>query len=234
MDESETYMNVKFTKTDSQFPSRDGLNSTYSLLKLGKTELRIDEDEDAPIALGPAELSVAAQAGPHKQEPNGNIGNRPDRKTCLLCLVTFVLVAIVVGLSMHEQASSQDWIRNKGGCYFISTFHISYDEAKQYCSKSDSKLIEINSAEEEKFVDKAVRDQGTSYWIGKCKDGKVSSNVVYRMYGGDPECGVCSYDFENKACSQVRYRFICEKSAALCPDISEKLQDLCQQPVGPS
>ncbi|XP_072891093.1 uncharacterized protein [Hemitrygon akajei] len=44
------------------FAAVDGLNSTYSLLKLGTTELRIDEDEDPPIALRPAELSVAAQA----------------------------------------------------------------------------------------------------------------------------------------------------------------------------
>ncbi|XP_072891672.1 C-type lectin domain family 17, member A-like [Hemitrygon akajei] len=73
--------------------------------------------------------------------------------------------------SRREQVCYQNWIRNENRSYFISTFNISYDEAKQYCSNSDSKLLEINSAEEENFVDKAVRDQGSSYWIRKCKDG---------------------------------------------------------------
>ncbi|XP_072891676.1 uncharacterized protein [Hemitrygon akajei] len=310
----------EITKTDSQSPSRDDLTSTYSVLKSGKDELLIDEDEDLsissgpvklsaiaqadglnstysvlklpkdehhleeyedpPIAPGPAGMSVAAPAGPHKQEPNENIGNRPDRKFCLLCLVTVVLIATVVGLSIHvslirhskenchrnyqaelrhqftemdtkyrslnetkaqicelltsrrEQAFSQDWIRNEDSSYFISTLHISYDEAKQYCLNSDSNLLEINSAEEENFVDKAVRDQGSSYWIGKCKDGNVVSYVVYWMNAGDFNCGVCTWQSRGKPCSQVLKLFICEKSAPLCPDISEKIQDLCQQQVG--
>ncbi|XP_072891632.1 C-type lectin domain family 9 member A-like isoform X1 [Hemitrygon akajei] len=136
--------------------------------------------------------------------------------------------------SRREQAFSQNWIRNEGPCYFISTVNTSYDEAKQNCSKSDSKLLEINSAEEENFLTKTVRDQGNSYWIGKCKDGEVASNVLFRLSGGDPECGVCTWHTENKPCDQVRARFICERSAPLCPDISEKIQDLCQQPVGPN
>ncbi|XP_072891105.1 oxidized low-density lipoprotein receptor 1-like [Hemitrygon akajei] len=136
--------------------------------------------------------------------------------------------------SRREQAFSQDWIRNEDPCYFISAFNRSYDEAKQYCSNSDSKLLEINSAEEENFVAKAVRDEGISYWIGKCKDGKVASNVLFRMNGGDPECAVCTYYTDLKPCDQVRTRFICEKSAPLCPVISQKIQDLCQQPVEPT
>ncbi|XP_072894891.1 uncharacterized protein [Hemitrygon akajei] len=130
--------------------------------------------------------------------------------------------------SRREQGCYQDWIRNENRSYFISTFNTSFDEAKQYCSNSYSKLLEINSAEEEKFVVKAVRDQGISYWIGKCKDGKVASNVLYRMSGGDPECAVCTYYSELKHCHDVRTRFVCEKSAPLCPDISEKIRDLCQ------
>ncbi|XP_072891378.1 C-type lectin domain family 7 member A-like [Hemitrygon akajei] len=136
--------------------------------------------------------------------------------------------------SRREQAFSQNWIRNEGPCYYISTVYTSYDEAKQYCSKYDSKLLEINSAEEENFVTKTVRDQGNSYWIGKCKDGEVVSNVMFRMYGGLPECGVCRWYTERKTCDQVRYLFICERSAPLCPVISEKIQDLCQQPMRPT
>ncbi|XP_059818055.1 uncharacterized protein LOC132389589 isoform X1 [Hypanus sabinus] len=39
--------------------------------------------------------------GPHKQEPNDNIGNGPDRKMSLLSMVTSVLFLTVVGLSIH-------------------------------------------------------------------------------------------------------------------------------------
>ncbi|XP_072891641.1 CD209 antigen-like protein C [Hemitrygon akajei] len=136
--------------------------------------------------------------------------------------------------SRRAQAFSQNWIRNEGPCYFISTLNTSYDEAKQYCSKSDSKLLEINSAEEENFVAKAIRDGGISHWIGKCKDWKVTSNIMFRNNGGDPECGVCTWQSESKPCDEVRTLFICEKSAPLCPDISEKIQDLCHQPLGPT
>ncbi|XP_072891087.1 oxidized low-density lipoprotein receptor 1-like [Hemitrygon akajei] len=136
--------------------------------------------------------------------------------------------------SRREQECPQSWIRNEVGCYFITTLKLSYEKARQYCWDSDSKLLDINSAEEENFVVKAVRDQDSSYWIGKCKDGKVASNVLFRMYDGDFECGKCTNDTEVKDCSQVRARFICEKSARFFPDISEKIKYLCQQPVGPT
>ncbi|XP_059817378.1 low affinity immunoglobulin epsilon Fc receptor-like [Hypanus sabinus] len=125
MDDSETYMNVNFTKTDSPSPSGAepdvsyaelnvkmlteprvrivgvGLNSTYSELNFRKEETRVDKDEDPPISSGHSRLSSSAQTGPHKQETNENIGNRRYRKICLLCLVTSVLVAIVAGLSIY-------------------------------------------------------------------------------------------------------------------------------------
>ncbi|XP_072892851.1 oxidized low-density lipoprotein receptor 1-like [Hemitrygon akajei] len=117
--------------------------------------------------------------------------------------------------SRREQAFSQNWIRNEGPCYYISTVYTSYDEAKQYCSKSDSKLLEINSAEEENFVTKTVRDQGNSYWIGKCKDWEVASNVMFRMYGGFPECGVCRSYTERKPCDQFVEIFLRARQAEL-------------------
>ncbi|XP_072892883.1 oxidized low-density lipoprotein receptor 1-like [Hemitrygon akajei] len=138
-------------------------------------------------------MSVATQAGPHKQEPNENIGNRPDRKICLLCLITFFLIATVVGLSIHvslirqslkrmnsdlrhqftemetkyrsvnetkaqicelltsrrEQNCSENWVTNKDRCYYVSTFVTSFYRAIQDCSNRDSRLLEINSTDEE-------------------------------------------------------------------------------------
>ncbi|XP_059818754.1 uncharacterized protein LOC132390152, partial [Hypanus sabinus] len=72
--------------------------------------------------------------------------------------------------SRREQAFSQDWIKNAEQRYFISTFEASYDEAKQHRLKYHSNLLEIISEEEKKFVTKAVQDQSSSYWIGKCQD----------------------------------------------------------------
>ncbi|XP_072891039.1 C-type lectin domain family 9 member A-like [Hemitrygon akajei] len=104
--------------------------------------------------------------------------------------------------SRKEQGFPQNCIRSEGPCYFISTDNTSYDEAKQYCSKSNSKLLEINSADEENFVTKTLHDQGNIYWIGKCKDGKVASNVMFRLSGGDPECGECGPYTALKPCDQ--------------------------------
>ncbi|XP_059815719.1 uncharacterized protein LOC132387365 [Hypanus sabinus] len=76
----------------------DDLDPTYSRLNLLQNELPIANEEDPPIASGPGEMS---HAGPHKQEPNDNIGNGPDRKMSLLSMVTSVLFLTVVGLSIH-------------------------------------------------------------------------------------------------------------------------------------
>ncbi|XP_072891091.1 uncharacterized protein [Hemitrygon akajei] len=283
----------------------DGLDHTYSLLNLRHNGLLVAKDEDPPIASGPGEMPMTAQAGQHKQEPKENIGITPCYKICLLSLFTFVLFAIVVGLSIHvsqirqskitsdgnyhkinstlqsklsalnsnlsdlkrmhsdlrhqftemetkyrsvnetkaqicelltsrrEQTCSQDWIKNKGLCYFISTFESSYEGAKQLCSISDSKLLEINSNEEENFVNNRIRDHDSSYWIGTCKAGKVASNVVYKVKSGKFECGECKSSWL-VSCKDDQHRFICEKPAPLCPDIPEKIRDLCQKPVEPT
>ncbi|XP_072891397.1 uncharacterized protein [Hemitrygon akajei] len=377
MDDRETYMNKKPTKTGSRAPSRDhltstytelnirkverltntqtdgldptysllnfrqnelpiakdedppiasrpdGLDPTYSLLNLRHNGLLVAKDEDPPIASGPGEMPVTAQAGPHKQETNENIGNRPDRKIWLLCLVTFVLFVAVVGLLIHvsqirlseitsdrnfqllqeeyhelnrtqrqcrlqvielnstlestifenshlnlsrrsclknfsalksnlsdlkqmhkdlrhefcellpsirEQTCSKDWIRNECQCYFISSFESFYDWAKQLCSIADSMLLEINSDEEENFVNNRVRGQDGSYWIGACKAGEAASNVEYKVNAGQVECGICKSPWY-RSCNNDEHRFICEKSASLCPDIPLKVRDVCQQPV---
>ncbi|XP_059819155.1 oxidized low-density lipoprotein receptor 1-like isoform X2 [Hypanus sabinus] len=133
--------------------------------------------------------------------------------------------------SRREQECSKDWIRNEDRCYFISTFTRSYDEAKQHCCNSESILLEINSTEEEHFVNYTVGVQGNSYWIGKCKDGDVTSNVVYNISAGKFECGECK-SREGHSCNNDQHRFICEKSAPLCPDFAEMILFLCEEPPG--
>ncbi|XP_072892877.1 uncharacterized protein [Hemitrygon akajei] len=289
MDDSETYMNMKPIKTGSRAPSRDhltstntelnirkverltntqadGLDPTYCQLNLRHNGLLIAKDEDPPIASGPGEVPVIAQAAAHEQESKVKIGNRPYRLICLLRLVTSALIVIVFGLSIHvsqirhqftemetkyrfvnetkaqicelltsrrEQTCSQDWIRNEDLCYFISSFESSYERAKQLCSIADSKLLEINSNEEENFVNNRVLGQDSSYWIGTCKAGKVASNVVYKVNARKFECSECKSSWL-VSCKNDQHRFICEKPAPLCPDIPEKIRDLCQKPVEPA
>ncbi|XP_072131964.1 C-type lectin domain family 2 member F-like isoform X4 [Mobula birostris] len=259
MDDRETYMNVKITKTDSRSLSRgepdvsygkinfktvseprvrtdrDGLNCTYSELNFRKEEHRIDEDEDPPSASGPGVLSNTAPTsqGVQKQESKRNIGNRPSRKICLLCLVTSILIAIVAGLSVHEfpeQTCSKDWIINKDRCYYVSTFETSSSRAVQECLKLDSRLLEICSKDEESFVSHNLAYGNHAYWIGKCKDGNVAWSLLFKVSSGTSECGGCDPNREGFTCDSDR-RFMCEKSAALFRDIPEHIQDLCQQPV---
>ncbi|XP_062895498.1 uncharacterized protein LOC134341562 [Mobula hypostoma] len=274
----------------------DGLTSIYSELNFPKNEPVIDEDEDPPIASGPGGMPTNAQTGAHEQESKLKIVNRPYRQICLICIVTFPLIVIVIGLSIHvsqirqskftldrnyhelnstlqskinememkyksvnetkakicelltsrrEQAFSQDWFRNEVGCYFISTIERSYAEAKRRCANSDSNLLEINSAEEE-FTQKLISDalcepiNVLSMWLTGCLSVchlkttlqrlQVASYVVYKKQARNFECIEC----ERAGCKNAQRRFICEKSASLCPDIREKIQDLCQQPVGPT
>ncbi|XP_072894396.1 uncharacterized protein [Hemitrygon akajei] len=101
MDDSETYLNVKFTKMDSRSPSQDGLNCSYSELNFRKEEPSIDEDEDPPISSGPGGPSTTAETAAQGQESKGKIGNRAHRLICLLSLVTSALIVIVAGLSIH-------------------------------------------------------------------------------------------------------------------------------------
>ncbi|XP_072890904.1 killer cell lectin-like receptor subfamily B member 1B allele A [Hemitrygon akajei] len=242
LDVSYAEVNFKIPSAPRVRADRDGVNSTYSDVNFRKEEPRIDGSEDPSIASGPGRLSTTAQTAAQERASSVKIGNRPYRLICIICLVTSALILTVAGVLIHgerkglrmesdDHAFSQDWIRNEDGCFFISTCNLSFDEAKQNCTKSDSKLLEINSAEEENFFNKTLHDQGISYWIGKCKDGDVASNALGRINGGDFECGKCTPHTENKPCDQVRTRFICEKSAPLCPDISEKIEDLCHQPV---
>ncbi|XP_072131965.1 uncharacterized protein [Mobula birostris] len=133
--------------------------------------------------------------------------------------------------SRRGQTCPQYWHRNKDRCYFISTWGKSYDEAREYCSDLDARLLEINSKEEKDFVSSSIGYADRSYWIGKCRDGNVASYLLYEMSQGSPTCSKCdSYGWIYNCKS--KYEFICEKSAYLYPDIPEEIQDLCQQPDG--
>ncbi|XP_072891429.1 uncharacterized protein [Hemitrygon akajei] len=125
MDRSVSYMTVNMGRKDSRSPSRaepdvsyaevnfkrssaprvradrDALNSTYSELNFRKEEPLIDEHEDSPIASGSSGLSATAKTAAQERESKVNIGNRPYRLICLLCLVTFAFIVTVAGLSIH-------------------------------------------------------------------------------------------------------------------------------------
>ncbi|XP_072891413.1 uncharacterized protein [Hemitrygon akajei] len=129
-----SYVEVNFKTPSAPLvrTDRDGVTSTYSELNFRKEETRIVEDEDPPISSGPGGLPTTAQTGAQKQEPGQNIGNRPDRKIYLLCLVTFALVAIVAGLSIYVSQIRQS----------KETCHRNYHELN---STLQSKLSALNS-----------------------------------------------------------------------------------------
>ncbi|XP_059819133.1 killer cell lectin-like receptor subfamily B member 1B allele C [Hypanus sabinus] len=277
IDGREASMNKKCTNTGSGAPSRDdvtstytelnirkvepadGLDPTYSQLNFRQNELHIAEDDDPSVASGPGKMPLTAQAGPHTEQPKDKIRKKPDRKICLLCLVTSALIAIVAGLSIcvlqirqsqissdknytlfcqfltskREQACSQHWIKNEDRCYFISTLETSYDEAKKYCSNIDAMLLEINSEEEKNVVSKSLVHPFIAYWIGKCEAGEAASSLMYRDSLGRSTCRNCDSDEWKKLCKS-QHSFICEKRSHLFTDIPEKIRDLCQQSQGPN
>ncbi|XP_059815348.1 oxidized low-density lipoprotein receptor 1-like isoform X4 [Hypanus sabinus] len=133
--------------------------------------------------------------------------------------------------TVAEQTCPQIWIKNEDRCYFISKIANTYDGARQHCSEFDSGLLEINSNKEKNFVSNAVY-QSVSYWIGKCANRNVASDLLYKISYGSTSCSNCgSYGSYN---CKWKHRFICEKSAHLDTDIPEEIKGFCQQPVGPS
>ncbi|XP_072891107.1 uncharacterized protein [Hemitrygon akajei] len=129
--------------------------------------------------------------------------------------------------SRREQTCSENWVTNKNRCYYVSTFVTSFYKAIQDCSNRDSRLHEINSKDEANFVSRNLVDQTRIYWIGKCENGNVSRSLLYKGSSGTPVCRQCR---RINPCDGDRH-FICEKSAPLFPDVPEKIQGLCQQPV---
>ncbi|XP_072893347.1 C-type lectin domain family 9 member A-like [Hemitrygon akajei] len=196
---------------------------------------------------------------PHKQESKEKSENKPYHKICLLCLVASVLIAIVAGLSIYvlqirqsqitsgrnyqilcqfltsnrEQTCSKDWIRINDRCYYVSPFETSFRTAMQGCLKRDSSLLEINSKDEANIVSRSLVSRHHAYWIGKCEDGEVFTGLLYKVHSRTTACSQCEESGMSFPCDRD-WHFICEKSAPLFADVPEKIQDLCQQPVGPT
>ncbi|XP_072891402.1 uncharacterized protein [Hemitrygon akajei] len=134
--------------------------------------------------------------------------------------------------SRREQTCSEDWIRKKGRCYYVSTFETTFPRAVQECSKRHSRLLEINSRDEASFVF-GFLVRNVRYRIGKCETGEAASSLMYKNDNGRSVCGTChSFSWRNLCNGQ--YRFICDKSARWCTGIPENIKDLCQQPPGPT
>ncbi|XP_072891645.1 oxidized low-density lipoprotein receptor 1-like [Hemitrygon akajei] len=132
--------------------------------------------------------------------------------------------------SRREQTCSENWVTNKDRCYYFSTFETSLYKAIQECSNRDSRLLEINSRDEASFVSRNLVSRTPIYWIGKCENRNASFRLLYKWSSGTPYCSQCDPTAVSRIypCNRDQH-FICEKS--LFPDIPEKIQGLCQQPV---
>ncbi|XP_059815856.1 C-type lectin domain family 9 member A-like [Hypanus sabinus] len=134
--------------------------------------------------------------------------------------------------SRKEQTCPPNWIENENRCYFISSLEKPYNGAREHCSNLDARLLEINSPEEEDFVSISIVTRFRTYWIGKCRDGTVSPDLLYKMFFKWHTCRECNLHSQSYSCNST-YIFICEKSARLYQDIPEEIKGLCQQTVGP-
>ncbi|XP_059818477.1 killer cell lectin-like receptor subfamily B member 1B allele C [Hypanus sabinus] len=182
--------------------------------------------------------SLSPSRAAHEKEPKGNIGRRPYRLICLLCLVMSALAIIVAGLSIHgewnglrvetdQQTCSKEWVTNNDRCYYVSPFEASFPRAMQECSNRDSRLLEINSSDETSLVSHKLLYRNLAHWIGKCENGTVGLALLYNVSPGTSVCRDCGPRVGSYPCDSDR-RFICEKSAPLLPDIPEEIQGLCQ------
>ncbi|XP_059818484.1 C-type lectin domain family 2 member B-like [Hypanus sabinus] len=188
--------------------------------------LKVSLQFESGVEKSSAMLPLISRAA-HEQQPKVKIGNRPHRLICLICLVTSAIMVTVAGLSIHEQTCSQEWVTSKDRCYYVSRFETSFQEAKQECSIRYSRLLEINSRDEALFVFHNLPDSNFAYWIEKCENGNVGQSLLYKASSGIRVCSQCVMTI---LCVHDR-RFICERSATLFPDVLQKTQGLCQQPV---
>ncbi|XP_072132720.1 uncharacterized protein [Mobula birostris] len=244
MDDSETYVNLKFTRTDSPSPSRE--------LRSQRIFHRTDDSETSGNEKFTKTDSRSPSRGLQEQESKENIGNRPYRKICLLCTVTSICFAIVTGLSIHVSQIRQSLItcerdhqefweqyqemnRTQQECRLqITDIEIKYrtlTKAKaQICQLLTSRkglwgervnaislLIEIGLSGESRLV------------VLVCGlHRKTASNVLYVTMSGKVECIECKSSSVGYPCNRKLHRFICEVAAPLYPDIPEEIQHLCQ------
>ncbi|XP_072891677.1 uncharacterized protein [Hemitrygon akajei] len=123
MDDSESYMKMQVVKLDTvSFKSSE----TQRILdRMDDSETYMEMQIVKPDSLSPSRAA-------HEQEPKENIGRRPYRQICLLCLVMSALIIIVAGLSIHVSQIRQ----SKETCHRI------YHELN---STLQSKLSALNS-----------------------------------------------------------------------------------------
>ncbi|XP_072893348.1 C-type lectin domain family 12 member A-like [Hemitrygon akajei] len=251
MDRSEIYMNVKLGKTDSPAHSR-AAEEPESKVKIGNRPYRLICLlclVTSALIVTVAGLSIyVSQIRQSKITSDRNyheLNSTLQSKLSALNSNLFVLKRQFTEMetkyrsvnqtkaqicelltSRREQTCPKDWITNKDRCYYVSTFGTSLNTSMQECSNRNSRLLEINSKNEMNFIAPFLVDRNRAYWIGKCEDGKAASGLLYHVTSGTPVCTRCTPKGMNYPCNRDR-RFICERSAPLCPAIAENLQGLC-------
>ncbi|XP_072131797.1 uncharacterized protein [Mobula birostris] len=255
MDDSETYMNVKFTKTDAQSLSPgepdvsyaelnvktlsaprvrtdgDCLNCTYSELNFRKEEPCIDEDEDPPIASGPGGLPTTAQTGPHKQESKENIGNRAYHKICLLCLVTSILVAIVAGLSIHASQTRQSLIGSDRNYRRLWEQHQEMNRSQRQCQQQ---VRELNSTvksrtSENSRLDLSQRNCLKNISVLNNNLSKLENNITV-LNSDLSELNQTHTDLHRQFNQlETKYKTISENKVQICQYLTSRREQTCPQ-----
>ncbi|XP_072891635.1 C-type lectin domain family 12 member A-like isoform X1 [Hemitrygon akajei] len=262
MDDSETYVNVKFTKTDTETPFRAAQerestvkieNRPYRLICLlclvtsalivivAGLSIHISQIRQSKVTCDRSCHEINSTVESKASLFNSNLSDLNRLHNDLRHQFTEVETkyrsvnetkAQICELltSRREQTCSEKWVINKDRCYYVSTFVTTLYRAIQDCSNRDSRLLEINSKDEANFVSRNLVDLSRIYWIGKCENRKASFRLLYKGSSGTPYCRHCDPTAVSRIypCDRDQ-RFICEKS--LFPDIPEKIQGLCQQPV---
>ncbi|XP_059819135.1 uncharacterized protein LOC132390537 [Hypanus sabinus] len=250
-DVSYAELNFKTRSAPRVRKDREDLNSTYSDLNVRKKEIRIDQREDPPIASAPGGLSTTAQTAAQEQESKVKIGNRPYSLICLLCLVTSALMVVVVGLSIHVsqiRQSYETWHRNSNLSdlkRMNNNLRLQFTEMEtKYRSVKETKaeICELLTSRREQTYSKDwVTNKDRCYYVStfdttfqkaeqECSNRDtrtVGQSLLYKP-SGTTVCRLCG---SGDTCDVPDRRFICEKSAPLFPDVPEKVQGLCQQPV---
>ncbi|XP_072131856.1 C-type lectin domain family 9 member A-like [Mobula birostris] len=132
--------------------------------------------------------------------------------------------------SRKKHTCSEEWIQNKDRCYYVSMFDTSFNTAVQECSNRNASLLEVKSRDEASFLSQKLVYRYRAYWIAKCEDGNAGPSLLYSVFSRSSVCRDCNSHLGNDRCNRD-WRFICEKSAPLFPDVPEKIKDLCRQPL---
>ncbi|XP_071959656.1 CUB and sushi domain-containing protein 3-like isoform X4 [Antedon mediterranea] len=128
-------------------------------------------------------------------------------------------------------------IQYNGHCYQVQDINTrSWMDAQKYCQSSNGNLVVISDLEEQKAVNDLINDCGpfpeTQFWIGLSRETIDSEwtwvvpSVPYEFkYWPDFRCAYILSENEalpwyHSECDDFRFPYICQKSAALNPGIS--------------